>query len=117
MTAAQLSILLVGQLLPHRVTLSRGQLRGRNGYRFSFAAPLGGALKFSWVTSRRPSVLIASGTASVSNAGSLKLVLRPTRRGRRLAAINDAIKVTVEGAFDPTRGPRAQARRTFVLAP
>jgi len=117
-TAPQLTRLLVSQLRAHSDTVRRATLLGRDGYRLSFAVPLGGKLQVSWRTTAKTPVLVAMGTAWIANAGSLKVRLRPTQAGRHLLdATHTAVTLVAEGTFTATRGPTAVARRTFVLSP
>jgi hypothetical protein len=92
-------------------------------YGLSFTAPTSGGLVVSWyvvpkgahVSSKPQPVLVASGRATFTAAGTLKVTVRLTRKGQRLLSGAKSVKLTSTATFTATGKAPIRAIRTFVL--
>jgi hypothetical protein len=120
--AAQVQAALLGALLPGGKAGRIASVRRHHGYQVTFDAPARGVVVISWyeipkgahLASVKP-VLVASGRASVTAKGDVKLTLELTARGRSLLAHDRQLKLTGQGVFTPTGGSPVSVTKTFTL--
>lgn len=123
-TAAQIKALLLKQLAPVGKLATIAALLKHGGYSFSFNAPSAGRLVVSWyqvpngahLASGKPKpVLIATGKASFTKPGTVKIMLNLTRKGHQLLEHANQLKLTAEATFIPTNKTAVIAFKTFTL--
>lgn len=95
------------------------------GYRLPVHGLTTGRLEITWYAAasaaklaraKAKPVLVARGSISFPTAGSKKLVLKPTAKGRRLLKHDKSLKLTADGAFTPTAPhPTIQATKAIKL--
>jgi hypothetical protein len=119
---AQIQAALLGALLPGGKDARIASVRRHRGYQVTFDAPARGVVEISWyelpkgahLASAKP-VLVASGRASVTAKGEVKLTLELTARGKKLLAHNRRLKLTGQGVFTPAGGSSVTATKVFTL--
>lgn len=115
-TSGTLPALLRKQAARGLSALRKVGLRGllRRGYRRTFAAPGAGTVLEEV---RKGKVVVARGTKRVTGAGAAKLVVRPTKAGRRALRGRRSAKLVVRSAFTtaaPGARPVAATRSAVV---
>ena len=92
-----------------------GVLLKHGGYSFSFAAPSPGRLVITWhhASRRAKNVLVASVTVAFHKAGTARIKLVLTGKGRKLLKGADNLKLTAKGSF--TRGGQGTISVTKAL--
>ena len=125
-TSGQIEARLLHDLTPAGKTAKIAALRKSDGFTFTFRALEAGTAVIDWYqvpsgaapASTKPKpVLVASGHASFSAAGSGKLKVNLTTAGKRLLKKAMSLKLTAKGMFTPTGGAAVIATKTFVLKP
>lgn len=125
-TSGQIEALLVHELTPAGRAAKIAALRKGDGFTFTFKALEAGTAVIDWYevpsgaasASAKPKpVLVASGHASFSAAGTGKLKVNLTAAGKRLLKKARSLKLTAKGTFTPTGDTAIIATKTFVLKP
>jgi hypothetical protein len=120
---AKIASSLSGQLGPRGKTAKIGALLRHGSYSFSFSAPGAGTLVISWfmvpkgghLSASHQPVLVATGRASFSKAGALKITVKLTAKGKQLLKHAKRIKLTAKGSFTPTGKAAVVALKTFTV--
>jgi hypothetical protein len=121
-TAQQIRTLLREHLAPAGKRAKIAKVLQNGGYSSVFTAPSAGEISISWNrvprTARRASTLktvtIAAGVR-FANGGPVKIKVKLTRRGKRLLASAQHLKLTAKATFTPASRPGITALRTFTL--
>jgi hypothetical protein len=104
-----------------------GPLLHSGGYRLTFGAPAAGKLTIGWylvpagahlATAKHKHAkptLIATGTATASQPGNVKLTVKLTRAGRTRLRHARRLKLTARATFTPAGGAAVTATATFTL--
>ncbi len=125
-TSGQIAALLVHELAPEGRAAKIAALRKSDGFTFTFKALEAGTAVVDWyqdpsgaaTTSSKPKpLLVASGRASFSAAGTGKLKVNLTAAGKRLLKKAGSLKLTAKGMFTPSGAAAVTATKTFVLKP
>jgi hypothetical protein len=122
-TASQIRGQLLKQLAPTGSGATITALLRNGGYTVRFNPPAGGRVVIDWYyvpTGARVSrvlrpVLVATGTATFSSAGPVKLAIRLTINGRRMLQTSKRLKLTAKGIYTPAGTRPVTAIRTFTL--
>ena len=112
----------MGALVPGGKAGRIASVRKHHGYQVTFNAPSGGAVVISWyelpkgahLASAKP-ILVASGRATVTTKGAVKLTLKLTTRGTSLLKHGRQVKLTGRGTFTPTAGSPVTVVKPFTL--
>jgi hypothetical protein len=120
--SAQIQSALLSALTPSAKGGRLAVVRKHGSYVVSFAAPSAGEVVISWyelpkgahLSSARP-VLVASGRASTSAAGGVKLTIKLTAIGKRLLKARRSLKLTAKGTFTPAGHPATSTTKQFTL--
>jgi hypothetical protein len=121
-STAQIRAALLPALLPGGKLGRIASVRKHHGYQVTFDAPGRGAISIFWyelpkgahVSAVKP-VLVASGRATVTAKGAIKLTLTLTARGKSLLGRSHQLKLTGKGVFTPAGGSPVTVTRTFTL--
>jgi hypothetical protein len=122
-SAAPIIALLRRELIPSRIPRIKSML-AQNGHTFSIRVPSSGHLAISWyqvpkgaqVDSQKPaSTLIATGKATLRKAGTAKITLTLTVRGRRILSGAHRVTIRASCTFTPTGATSVAANSTFTL--
>ena len=115
---------LLSQLVPHGKAGRLSAVRKHHGYTFNFTALLAGKVTISWYQTRRvrhphahaatKQVLVATGSHRFSAAGTGKLAIHLTRKGRSVLKHAKRLKLTAKGKFKPS-GAAVSKQRGFTL--
>ncbi len=122
-TAAQIRASLLSQIVPAG-RAARITALLKSGYTVSFTALTAGTVVIDWyylpkgahVSRAKPKpVLVAAGRGSFSRAGSLKLKIKLTSRGRQLLKHAKRLQLTAKGTFTAAGNQPITAIRRFTL--
>jgi hypothetical protein len=119
---AQIRAALLPALLPGGKLGRIASVRKHRGYQVTFDAPARGVISISWyelpkgahVSAVKP-LLVASGRATVTAKGAVKLMLMLTARGKSLLGRSHQLKLTGKGVFTLAGGSPVTLIRTFTL--
>jgi hypothetical protein len=125
---AQIKASLLRQLAPHGNAAKIVALLKKQGYVLSFTALSTGKLVIDWyyvpagahVTRAKPKpkpkpLLVATGKATFSQAGTRKLTITLTANGNQLLKRAQRLKLTAKGAFTPAGKSEVVATKEFTL--
>ncbi len=97
-------------------------IRKHGGYAVSFQAPGAGALSVSWYLvpkgahiSKAKVALVARGKADSRKAGTVKLTIKLTAKGRSLLGRAKRLKLTSKGVYTPSGASAVSSTRSFTL--
>jgi hypothetical protein len=120
--SAEIRAALANALIPRGKAGRIASVDKHRGYQAIFDAPAGGELAISWYEQPRGAhragtkpVLVASGRASVTAKGSLKLAIKLTARGRSLLGRGHKVKLTGQGSFTLPGRPPVAVVKSFTL--
>lgn len=121
-TAAQIKALLLKQIAPKGKAARIGAILKAGGYSLSFKALTAGKARVAWylvpagahLAAAKP-VLVASGRVTFAAAGTRKLKIKLTTKGKRLLKHAKRLKLTGKGTFTPTGTPVVSAKKRFTL--
>jgi hypothetical protein len=121
-STAQIQAALLGALLPSGKAGRIASVRKHHGYQVTFNAPAPGTVVISWyelpkgahLASAKP-VLVASGRATVTTKGTVRLTLKLTARGRSLLAHGGKVKLTARGTFTLAGASAVTVSKPFTL--
>jgi hypothetical protein len=123
---AQLKASLLRTLFPKGRTAKIAALLKKGGYSFTFSALTAGSVVIYWYSvpngahitkgSSKPT-LVASAKASFAKAGTAKIEMKLTVKGKQLLKHAKRVKLTAKGIFTPTGTAGVVALRPFVLTP
>jgi hypothetical protein len=120
-TVAQVLAALRAILGAHGKNASIKSLLKHGSYSVSFAAPSAGSLVISWyevprgaklAKSKKP-VLVASGHMTFQSAGSARVKIKLTGKGRALLKHSKRLKLTAKGSFTPAGAASTSATKSF----
>jgi hypothetical protein len=124
-STGQIKAALRGVLTPKGKLARISALLRHGGYTFKFNAPSAGKLVIQWyqvpkgahlARKRKPRpVLVASVTISVSKAGTIKVKVKLTGKGRRLLKHAKKLKLTAKDSFKPSGSSATTMRKAFIL--
>ena len=116
-TSAQIRALLATALGAHGRRATIGALLKHGGYSFAFAAPSAGRLVISWHRAGKHGhrMLVASVTFAFHKAGTARIKLVLTGRGRRLLSGASKIRLTAAGGFTPVGQGATSATKRITL--
>ncbi len=125
-SATQVRAALSKALSPKGRSARIGMLLEHGGYTFSVTAPSGGRLGLSWfaiakrahASSKKDTVklLVASAAARFTKAGSRRVKLKLTAKGRSLLKrVRRSQKLSAVATFTPTDGSRTTSTKTITL--
>jgi hypothetical protein len=116
-TSAQIRALLANALVARGKGATIGALLKHGGYSVTFAAPVAGRLVMSWYRMPRHGkrTLVASATSMFHKAGTARIKLTLTRRGRRLLSHARKLKLTARGGFAPSGQGSTKVSRLITL--
>jgi hypothetical protein len=123
-TAAQIAGLLGTELVPSGKGAKIGALLRHGGFTRLLRALEAGSLSIGWyhvprgasLARRRPKpLLVASAAATYTAAGSERITIRLTRRGRQLLRHARRLALSAKGSFTPAGEPAVVAIRKFTL--
>jgi hypothetical protein len=119
---AEIKALLAKDITPKGRGAKIGALLKAGGYELSFAAPESGRVVIGWYLVPRGAhlakaepVLVATGRATFTNAGSKMIKIKLTTAGKRLLRHAMQLKLTAKGAFTPTGQVQIVVRKPFTL--
>jgi hypothetical protein len=120
--AAQVRGTLTNRLAPSGKAAKLANLLKAGGYTFSFSAPAAGGVVISWyevpkgahLSSAQP-ILVATGTASAARAGTVKVKIKLTTKGKQLLRHARSMKLTAKGSFTPTGRAAVVVLKTFTV--
>jgi len=121
-TTAQIQAALLSALPPSGKTGRIASVVKHRGYQVTFDAPGSGEVAISWYELSRGAhlagakpILVASGRATATAKGKIKLTLKLTAHGKSLLAHSRRLKLTGKGVFTPTGGSPVTAIKAFAL--
>lgn len=121
-SASQIIQALLASLLPSGKEARVAALRKHGSYKLSFLAPSAGTLSIAWYEvpkgahlSRAKPILLAVGTATITKAGKLTIIVKLNPKGRALLKHEGKVKVTAKGTFTPAGGQAVSATKAFTL--
>lgn len=123
-TAAQIAAVLGEELVPSGKAARIGALLKHRGYARTVRALEAGKLAIGWyelprgarLARRRPKpLLVASGTATFTAAGSERITIRLTARGRRLLRHVHRLSLVAKGDFTPAGTPKVTVLKRFTV--
>jgi len=122
-SSAQIAASLGQQLIPSGKAAKIAALFKDDGITMTFRALEGGTLVIQWyelpagakLSKKAKPVLVASGQAAFSTAGTGKLKVRLTVAGKRLLEHAKRVRLTVKGVFTPQSGNVVSAARQLVV--
>lgn len=103
-------------IVPHGKAALLGELLHRNGYGFSFTAPVAARLTIAWyVGTTKAKVVLAAKTTAVLHARTKTNVkLRLAAAGRKVIQRARRLKVTARATFTPRGKASVSADWTFL---
>lgn len=120
----QIKAQLLKQLVPLGKAATISVLLKKSGYTFSFKTLTAGRVVISWYylpTSARTSkaksnpVLVATGKASFSKAGGVRLTIKLTAQGKRMLKAATRLKLIMRGTYTPSGKSPVIATKSFTL--
>ena len=123
-STAQITAILVHQITPRGQAVKIAALLKSHEYVLSFKALSAGRVVIDWyylptgahLASAKPKpVLLADGRATFFRAGTLKLKIKLTAKGKGLLRHAKRLKLTAKGTFTPTGKHAIVATKTFTL--
>ncbi len=121
---AQIKARVLKELVPSGEAARIAALLKKGGYTLVFNALGAGRLLINWYylpkgatisrATAKP-VLIASGSASFSGPGMVKLTIKLTATGKRMLKATKSMKLTAKGTYTPPGNPAVVANKTFTL--
>jgi chemotaxis protein histidine kinase CheA len=119
---AEITASLLSALTPGGKAARLAAVRKHGSCVVSFSAPSAGELVISWyelpkgahLSSAKP-VLVASGRATTSAAGGVKLTIKLTAMGKRLLKASRSLKLTAKGTFTPAGHAATSTTKQFML--
>ncbi|HWF75100.1 MAG TPA: Ig-like domain repeat protein [Solirubrobacteraceae bacterium] len=119
---AQIEASLAKQLIPKGSAAKIGALLKAGAYTLSFAALESGRVVIGWYMvpagahlAKASIVLVASGSATFTSAGTKKLKLKLTAAGKKLLKRSKTLKLTAKATFSASGQTNIVARKTFTL--
>ena len=121
---SQIKATLLSQLAPSGKTANIATVLKKGGYTFSFKAPSAGRVVIDWyyvpkgakISKAKPKpVLVATGKASLSRVGRVKLTIKLTRSGKQMLERARSVKLTSKGTFTPAGKKAVAASKTITL--
>jgi hypothetical protein len=120
-SSAHIKALLLHELSPAGKIARIAALVKQRGYLLSFTALSAGRAVISWylapkgANAKAQPVLVATGSASFSTAGTRAMTIRLTAKGKRLLAHARSIRLTAKGSFTPRGKTAITAAKTFTV--
>lgn len=119
---ARISSALTEQVAPHGKGAKLANLLKAGGYVASFNTPAAGTVAISWyevpkdahLSAAHP-VLVATGTANAAGAGTLKIKVKLTTKGKQLLRHAHGLKLTAKASFTRTSKATVAVFKTFTL--
>jgi hypothetical protein len=107
---------------PHGKLARIAAILKHHGFTFSFKAPSGGQLQVSWylvpkganIAAAKP-VLAARGKVRFKKAGTVKITVNLTAKGKSLLKLSRKLKLTAKGTYTPTGQKPVSKLKTFTL--
>jgi hypothetical protein len=125
-SSAQIASLLRGQLTPAGKGARIAALLKAGGFTIRFMALEAGTGLIAWYelspgaklarTTKAKPILVASGQASFSTAGTKGVKIKLTAAGRRLLGSSKHVKLTAKGTFTPTGERSVSVTKAFLLS-
>jgi hypothetical protein len=119
---ARISSALTEQLAPHGKGAKLANLLKAGGYVASFNAPAAGTVAISWYEVQKGAhlsaahpVLVATGTANAAGAGTLKIKVKLTTKGKQLLRHAHGLKLTAKASFTQTGKAAVVVSKAFTL--
>lgn len=101
-----------------------GTLLKKGSYQYSFTSLGAGPVTISWYyvpkgahvsKGKAEPVLVATGKASFSKAGTVKLAVKLNAQGKQLLRRAKSLKLTAKGIYTPTGKDAVSTTKTFTL--
>ena len=123
-SASSLDAGLRASLVPPDPTLTVAIGLQTRGYGLPFRALTPGRLVVRWYLGKHPRltgpkpglVLVASGSTRFREAHKSQIMIKPTRRGRRLVRRSRSLSITAVATFTPKESDRVAATKEFKLS-
>ena len=123
-SASSLDAGLRASLVPPDPTLTVAIGLQTGGYGLPFRALTPGRLVVRWYLGKHPRltgpkpglVLVASGSTRFREAHKSQIMIKPTRRGRRLVRRSRSLSITAVATFTPKESDRVAATKEFRLS-
>jgi hypothetical protein len=121
-TSGAIKSLLAKILAPRGKLAKIGAILKHGGFTLSFKALSAGKLTISWylvpkgaqLSAAKPT-LVATGKKSFTKAGTVKITIKPTTKGKTLLKNAKKLKLTAKGAYTPKGAKATSATKRFTL--